>query len=191
MQDDDFVDYYQLLQVNAFCDVEVISLSYRHLAKKYHPDHPKTANAALFKQIVEAYNVLKRPDKRAEYDLVYHARVNTGTSAAHPRLDIGIDEKVALSDAEMQRNILLLLYKRRRNSATDCGVYGFHVQTSFELSDDLLDFHVWYLKSKGFINMNEQGMLVITVEGIDHVISLHQPRPSEKYLMAPTSSRDG
>ncbi|SLK05552.1 J domain-containing protein [Novosphingobium mathurense] len=189
MQDEgDFIDYYQLLQVNAGCDVEVISLSYRHLAKKYHPDHPKTANAALFKQIVEAYNVLKRPDKRAEYDVVYQA--NVGSPTAHQRLDIGIDEKVALSDAEMQRNILLLLYKRRRSSALDCGVYGFHIQTSFGLCDDLLDFHIWYLKAKGFINMNEQGMLVITVEGIDHVISLHQPRPSEKYLMAPASDRD-
>lgn len=183
--EDDFIDYYQLLQVNRCCEVEVISLSYRHLAKKYHPDHPRTADAALFKQIVEAYNVLKRPDKRAEYDALYQAKMDTGISQAQSRFNVDVDEMVAQSDADMQRNILLLLYKKRRENALDCGVYGFHIQNSFRLSDNLLDFHIWYLKSKGLINMNEQGMLVITVEGVDHVISMHERRPAGRFIAAP------
>ena len=41
----DFVDYYDLLQVNPDCDARILELAYRHFAKMYHPDHPETADS--------------------------------------------------------------------------------------------------------------------------------------------------
>ena len=64
-----FVDYYKVLGVAPEATPEDIKKSYRRLARKFHPDVSKETNAeARFKEIGEAYEVLKDPDKRAEYD---------------------------------------------------------------------------------------------------------------------------
>jgi len=65
----DFQDYYKTLSIAASADSETIKIAYRKLARQYHPDvsgHHKTEEK--FKQIAEAYEVLKDPRKRAQYD---------------------------------------------------------------------------------------------------------------------------
>ncbi len=66
-----FQDYYQTLGVARDASPEVIKQAYRKLARKYHPDLSKEPNAeARFKEIGEANEVLKDPEKRAAYDAV-------------------------------------------------------------------------------------------------------------------------
>ena len=66
-----FQDYYQTLGVPRDATPEVIKQAYRKLARKYHPDLSKEPNAeARFKEIGEANEVLKDPEKRAAYDAV-------------------------------------------------------------------------------------------------------------------------
>lgn len=65
----EFKDYYAALGVDKTATVEQIKRAYRKLARKYHPDLNKAADAeARFKDIAEAYEALSDPEKRAAYD---------------------------------------------------------------------------------------------------------------------------
>ena len=65
----EFKDYYQILGVSRNASAEEIKRAYRKLARKYHPDVSKEPNAEeKFKEIAEAYEVLKDPEKRKAYD---------------------------------------------------------------------------------------------------------------------------
>ena len=65
----EFRDYYKVLGVERAASAEQIKAAYRRLARKYHPDVSKEPNAeARFKEMQEAYEVLKDPEKRAAYD---------------------------------------------------------------------------------------------------------------------------
>ena len=67
----DFKDYYAVLGVSETATPEDIKKSYRKLARKFHPDVSKEADAETkFKDVGEAYEVLKDPQKRAEYDQI-------------------------------------------------------------------------------------------------------------------------
>ena len=65
----EFRDYYDILGVERTAGQDDIKRAYRRLARKYHPDVSKESDAdARFKEVGEAYEVLKDPEKRAAYD---------------------------------------------------------------------------------------------------------------------------
>ena len=66
----EYKDYYKILDVDRKASADDIQKAYKKLARKYHPDlNPGDASAEeKFKDIGEAYEVLKDPQKRAQYD---------------------------------------------------------------------------------------------------------------------------
>jgi curved DNA-binding protein len=65
----EFKDYYATLGVGKEAPQDEVQRAYRKLARKFHPDLNKAPEAeAKFKEIGEAYEVLKDPEKRSKYD---------------------------------------------------------------------------------------------------------------------------
>ncbi|MFN2100515.1 J domain-containing protein [Altererythrobacter sp. MF3-039] len=177
------VDYYDVLQVDPGCDARILELAYHHLAKIYHPDHVETSDVDKFNSVVEAYRVLRDPEKRAEYDKengIAAKETPTPRSPIDPELQI--DDKTALDDAEAHETILLHLYKRRREQPSDPGILGWLLQEALGCTDEQFEFHAWYLRSKGFIEVTEQTALAITIEGVDHIIATGRRNEERKLL---------
>ena len=73
-------DYYDILGVGRSADEKELKSAFRKLAKQYHPDAKPSDKTAehRFKEINEAYDVLKDPQKRAAYDRFGHAAFEAG-----------------------------------------------------------------------------------------------------------------
>ena len=76
--------FYDVLCVTPSADRELLSVVYRHLAKRYHPDRDSSPDAAArMLELNEAYAVLSDPEQRARYDL--QAGLRSSAPAVAPR----------------------------------------------------------------------------------------------------------
>lgn len=80
-------DYYEVLGVGKNASDDEIKKSFRRLAVKYHPD--RGGDEEKFKEINEAYEVLKDTDKRKRYDQFGHAGVGSGAAGGDPFAGFG------------------------------------------------------------------------------------------------------
>lgn len=182
-----FVDYYDILQVDPNCSVRVLEFAFHRLAKIHHPDRTGSADSARFSELTEAYNVLRKRNKRTKYDRLYFQHFPERVAKYTPESASNFEEGPALDDADAHARILAFLYRKRRENAQKAGVVGFYLQEMLQCSDEHFDFHKWYLKEKGFIVLTEDGTLAITVQGVDHVISMSRTAEAEKLLLAQAS----
>ncbi|MBS0473960.1 MAG: DnaJ domain-containing protein [Proteobacteria bacterium] len=179
-----FIDYYSTLEVHPRCDAKTLDAAYRRLAKRYHPDHPESADVDRLNAVIAAYRVLRDGERRAEYDVVHAANVVTEPHDDPAMNGTDTTEQSALGDDETHARILMFLYKRRREDASNAGVGEYYLQEMLGTSGAHLDFHLWYLKSKGFLEITEEGTLAITVVGVDHVIATSRSNATEKIVIA-------
>ena len=83
--------YYETLEVERSADDSKLKSAFRKLAMKWHPDkNPGDATSEVkFKEINEAYEVLKDGDKRAAYDRYGHAAFEQGMGGGGPGFGAG------------------------------------------------------------------------------------------------------
>ena len=173
------VDYYEVLQVNQKADPETIHRVFRLMAQRFHPDNGETGNSETFRGIMEAYQVLSDPEKRAAYDVGLH-------SERQVRWKIFDQDDAAVgkrAESSKRRGILDLLYTARMNQP------GHPVMTIHELEDMLgcprehLEFSLWYLRENAFIIRADNGRFSITAKGVDRAESEEAGRLSNDRLL--------
>ena len=69
MEASKFADYYEILEISPNANSGTIERMFRYLAQRYHPDNQETGDRHRFDEIMEAYETLKDPGKRARYDI--------------------------------------------------------------------------------------------------------------------------
>jgi curved DNA-binding protein len=88
----EYKDYYAILGVKKDASQDDIQKAYRKLARKYHPDVNKAPEAEVkFKEVGEAYEVLKDEEKRQKYD-----QYGSATDAAPAKLASARERAAAL-----------------------------------------------------------------------------------------------
>ena len=169
MSTDEFVDYYELLQLSPNADADTVEHSFRYFAKKFHPDNCKSADTDRFRQIVEAHLLLSDPETRAGYDVKYQDYWNRKWRIASEASD-----SAAFSEDQVTRERLLsLLYVQRRRNLNSPGMGGYEIARLICTPIELVEFHLWYLKAKGWVERLDTGLLAITATGVDQVEQGH------------------
>ncbi len=162
MNGSSFIDYYDLMQISPNADEETIQHIFRHLAKKWHPDHQQ-GDPERFPLLVEAHKTLTNPERRAAYDLKYQRfwenKWNLAADAS--------DGRALTEDSEVREGLLSLYYVQRRSKMNDPGLGEMEVARLMRIPIHLVEFHIWYLKEKGWIQRLENGQLALTALGVD------------------------
>jgi curved DNA-binding protein CbpA len=178
MEPSEFVDYYEALEISPNANSGTIERMFRYFAQRYHPDNPETGDRFRFDTVVEAHDALKDPVRRAQYDIEYQNRLNGGrTFSARIRDTGGIGQGI-----DIQNNLLSLLYVKRRQSVREPGLGEIELERLSGCPGEHLEFHLWYLKEKGWIKRTENGTFAITVEGVDRANTEHHRKATEKLL---------
>ena len=163
MEDLMFRDYYEILEISPNANSETIDRIFRYFAQRYHPDNQDTGDQPRFSEILQAYNALRDPVKRAQYDIEHKNRSDFGRKLAAEASDSkGIERDVGIQD-----KLLSLLYVKRRQNIKEPGIGNQDLERLSGCPSEHLDFHLWYLKEKGWLGRLEDGTLAITVEGVD------------------------
>ena len=184
MGQEPFIDYYEILQLSQRADQETIERVYRLLAKRYHPDNENTGDAEKFDALVKAYRALSDPERRAGYDVKYEE----GNSHQWNIFSDASPSEGAEEDRKIYQAILSMLYTARRRDAGNAGVGIFQMEKLLEVPEKYLEFHIWYLREKGWIQRVENGGFAITVSGVDAVIENDLPLKKDRLLPAPEES---
>jgi curved DNA-binding protein len=165
MNQNSYVDYYEDLQVSPNADLETIERVYRLLAKRYHPDNSLTGNSERFNIITSAYKVLSDAEKRAAFDAKYEDARNQRLKAlSEVSLPDGFENNQQIRDA-----ILSILYTDRKQNPSESGVGSWRLEKLLGWPEKILEFHIWYLKEKGWIQRIDNGGYTITATGVDVV----------------------
>jgi curved DNA-binding protein CbpA len=165
MSANEFVDYYELLQLSPNADTETIERIFRYLAKKFHPDNNEFADNDRFQQIVEAHRTLADPEARAGFDVKYQDYWNRKWRLASESSD-----RSTFSDDQVTRERLIsLLYVQRRRDMKNPGLGDYEMTRLLGIPSELVEFHLWYLKAKGWVERHDTGLFAITALGVDQV----------------------
>lgn len=160
-----FVDHYETLEISPNANAETIERIFRHLAQRYHPDNQSTGDPYRFSEVVHAHDVLRDPIRRAQYDIDHKKH----TDARWKIAEEASDSKTVDRDIDIQEKLLSILYVKRRRNMANPGVGNLDLEYLSGCPKEHIDFHLWYLKEKGWIGRMENGLLTITVLGVDHL----------------------
>lgn len=138
----EYKDYYKIMGLERGASQEDIKRTYRKLARKYHPDVSKEANAEdKFKELGEAYDVLRDPEKRSKYDKYgeYWKEQGQGfkPQAGQQQHYQHFDEGQTADFEEFLNSIFRERYEQQHSSFYDQG-QDIHAKLAISLEDSFL-----------------------------------------------------
>ena len=161
------INYYDLLQVNPRAELETIERVYRIMAARYHPDNQQTGDAERFRQLSEAYQVLRDPAKRNEYDRQFEVnQAGPLPIFLGKEFTDGID-----AEAKIRVGVLCLLYSKRRANPDFAALSLLDMEHIMAFPRERLLFAVWYLRAKRYLLQDDRSSFIISAEGVDFLES--------------------
>ena len=159
------LDYYEVLQLSPKADLETIHRVYRIMAARFHPDNPDSGDRERFLLLSEAYRALGDPARRAQYDRVRGAEHHRPMPLFQARAFV--DQK----EGEVNRRlgVLCLLYAQRRRDPDHPTITLIDLEEVMAIPREYLEFTLWYLKKKNYIEMDQGADFCVTAAGVDFV----------------------
>lgn len=172
-------DYYEFLQISPNADADTIHRVYRYQAARLHPDNAETGHEENFRLLKVAYDVLSDPHRRDEYD---KARAQTQTPPEP--LAASVDFMDAM-EGELNRRlaVLAVLYYRRRSNPNFPEVALAEIEERMGFPRDYLDFTLWYLQKKAYVNKADNAQYALTADGVDFVETQRTSIPTLNKLL--------
>ncbi len=127
----EYKDYYKIMGLAKNATPDEVKRAYRKLARKYHPDVSKEPNAeAKFKELGEAYEVLKDPKKRAAYDQIGRNFQHGQPFTPPPEYQTGFDFGKGFGGSQGSgfSDFFEALFGRAYAQGADAGGYGRQFQ---------------------------------------------------------------
>ena len=122
--------------------------------------------------------MLSDPAQRAAYDAQYDHLKGVQWNLYEHGAAIGVQEQ----DRRIFHGILSLLYVARRRDPRAGGLGEVHLEHMLGVPREHLEFPIWYLRQRGWVEVLNNGQLAITVEGIDKVASRELDLPESRLL---------
>jgi curved DNA-binding protein CbpA len=159
-----FVDYYDILGVDADAEMETIHRVYKILATRFHPDNSESANLERFLAVKAAYEVLGDPQKRKAFDSERKAHQKEEPIPLFLTRQFSEDVQ---GETNRRLGVLCLLYNQRKQHPGSPSLSVLQLENMMCLPREHLIFTVWYLKQRRLIASDDKSSLFITVEGMD------------------------
>lgn len=180
-----FVNHYEILGLAPGASADAIEQKFRQFARRFHPDNQATGDRAKFDAVVAAHETLKDVGRRAQYHAdhehqlppfqPWNDRRADSDSAAEEPADEGIASEIDIErDVAIQNNILSMLYLQRRRDIREPGVGNAELERLTGCPSEHLEFHLWYLRAKGWIARGDDGLLAITIDGVDRAAVMYR-----------------
>jgi curved DNA-binding protein len=173
-----FLDFYEVLQLSPNATGETVERVYRMLAKRFHPDNLDTGDADRFADVQRAYETLADATARAAYDVKYDE--NRAVTWKVYRQEGSSDHRS--EDRRLFHAILSLLYIARRRDPHNGGLGSVTLEKLLASPSQHLEFPIWYLKQRGWIERLESGLFAITADGVDKIASDDLALPANRLL---------
>lgn len=166
-------DYYTIMGVSRNASDQDIKTAYRKLARKYHPDLNKAADAeAKFKELGEAYEVLKDKEKRQAYDQFgeqwQHAKTYQQQGDGKPKYQHQQYSNAPFDEAELFETLFgHKAYRQQSMKGEDIqATLSLSLEQAYAGGTQRLDLPIHTLSSEGYLETKPQTFQVKIPAGV-------------------------
>jgi curved DNA-binding protein CbpA len=170
------IDYYEVLQLSPKAELETIHRVYRIMAARYHPDNPESGDQEKFLLLSDAYKVLSDPERRGQYDAMREEEPQRPLPVFQAKAFV--DDKEG--EANRRLGVLCLLYAQRRRDPEHPNVSLLDIEEMMGVPREHLEFTMWYLRQKRYVERTDGADCSLTADGVDYV---EEHSPSNTLMM--------